>query len=483
MMRQYPGNLEVGAWRHTLPQTSSSHPMSALEDLPLREVLRRLPARDVCSLALTSSTLRARCRRDGAWRDRVTRTLGRWSDGEIPGDEDHCFALYSRLLHAYGPLLGLWRADAPPHGGVVRVVYEAGKEGAGAGRIVGYLVGVRCSHENLVHCSECARPLFYVEPAEVGCRFVCLLAGHDAAEEGGHNQGSRSGSAALDDAPHANRTHPPHAAEAGPLRGIPPSGRAHEGAIDLRLQTCAFTGDNVCGDASVSCSERCYRVDPRNSMGWGVAHNLYVREMERVHASTLGGSGRWGEEVHLGGFDMLRLVDDRSGKAMPAHPLCGLYRAHYGPHGYELILVELERQGTAWELVGLKVSGDVNVPCSQPTWRSHPFRTLPYPGEEADDDEEDDTAANRWARYHVRRPVVNAADGEESPDYRGPMDELSSLEFAGTLPGRGHVAGFGHIHPEWLDGVNCIHFKGTTDTFALHWTAWDLVTLFTKVHT
>ena len=445
-----------------------------------------LPARDVCALASTSRSSRIRCRREGAWRDRMLRVLARVGspcDPGVPSDEDECLAIYSRLLHAHGSLLGFWRADAPPHGGLVHVRFEPGD---GVGRIVGYLVSAECPHADVLRCSECATPLFYVEPdAEGGgsgrCRAVCCMDGRDEEPSEGARLNPRmfaeiNASLRLPEGsirPVAGDVDDPDregaSSAVGPDEAVfrhgRPTGTAHEAAIELRLRTCATSGDNVCEDAHFSCQNRCYRVSERTSLLWGGERNRFLQEVIR----------RGGDEVHRGGFPLLRLdVVEEVTRTLEEerHPLRGLYRGDYASHGQEFVWVDVRREAPdAWCLVGLKVTGDFNVPCSQITWKSRPFRHLPFPPlYEGDVSRREESIA-----------LLNQITRHGSPERGIALDALAHCEVEGAVHGRGQIAEFGYTYPEWMDHVNCVYFKGNPNVFALHWMQWNAVTLYHRV--
>eukprot|EP00775_Hariotina_reticulata_P010766 gene10766-10922_t len=62
------------------------------------------------------------------------------------------------------------------------------------------------------------------------------------------------------------------------------------------------------------------------------------------------------------------------------HPLEGLWKGFYGPHGCELLAIRYDHSGNFARIVATKMRGDPNVPAGQITWRTTaPATTEPWP--------------------------------------------------------------------------------------------------------
>lgn len=58
-----------------------------------------------------------------------------------------------------------------------------------------------------------------------------------------------------------------------------------------------------------------------------------------------------------------------SARASRQHPLAGMWKGMYGPHGLEMQRVEYRFDGPSAKIVAVKVLGDANVPAGQITWK------------------------------------------------------------------------------------------------------------------
>lgn len=96
------------------------------EDLPnelVCTICTYLPAVDVVRFLSTCKTLHAFMAEETIWRH-FCATYDVHDPTELNGRT--FFEVYSRLLHAYGPLIGLWASDTPYQGGILEFRFDAG---------------------------------------------------------------------------------------------------------------------------------------------------------------------------------------------------------------------------------------------------------------------------------------------------------------------------------------------------------------------
>jgi hypothetical protein len=111
-------------------------------ELPIEILLKILDfsdAHDIVSLFSTCRSLYTiSLDNDAVWRDLCARYRV-YSLANLPLSYQSHRALYTRLLHAHGPLLGLWASDAPFGGAIYDVRFDpCFEDGPGAAGIVGW---------------------------------------------------------------------------------------------------------------------------------------------------------------------------------------------------------------------------------------------------------------------------------------------------------------------------------------------------------
>ncbi|KAH9928060.1 uncharacterized protein B0H18DRAFT_1118081 [Fomitopsis serialis] len=100
--------------------------MSAIEHAPydvLTEILILLPATDIVRLLSTSRTLRSYLQEEPIWRT-LSRAYGVTDVSNYGGRS--FYTVYTRLLHKYGPLLGLWAGEHAFSGHIVEFRLDEG---------------------------------------------------------------------------------------------------------------------------------------------------------------------------------------------------------------------------------------------------------------------------------------------------------------------------------------------------------------------
>jgi hypothetical protein len=103
-----------------------------LLNLPLELLLKLLdilPASDTVSLLSTCRPLHVHARSDHVFAPLCAR-YGVYSADAFPTSYRSFYAVYTRLLHAFGPLIGLYASDSPYSGSILRLRYEE-KDGNG----------------------------------------------------------------------------------------------------------------------------------------------------------------------------------------------------------------------------------------------------------------------------------------------------------------------------------------------------------------
>lgn len=118
--------------------------MASVVDLPVELLLvlfNLLQPRDVAHVLATCRALRAHALTDSVWRDLAAR-YGVHDIAHVPEPYHSFRAVYTRLLHSYGPLLGLWASDAPFENAVFRLRWDPGSGMVSAG-IIGELFLLR----------------------------------------------------------------------------------------------------------------------------------------------------------------------------------------------------------------------------------------------------------------------------------------------------------------------------------------------------
>jgi hypothetical protein len=103
--------------------TSSSPPPPPFLALPIELLLKifdHLPAADITRVLSTSRVLRVHARSEHVFAP-LCAAYGVRDVGEFPPPFASFYAVYTRLLHAFGPLLGLYASDAPFRGALLRL--------------------------------------------------------------------------------------------------------------------------------------------------------------------------------------------------------------------------------------------------------------------------------------------------------------------------------------------------------------------------
>lgn len=102
--------------------------MASILDLPVELLLvifALLAPRDIAHLLSICSALHAYADNESVWCDLAARH-GVRDVAHFPARYRSFRAVYTHLLHAYGPLIGLWACDAPFENAVLRVRFEPG---------------------------------------------------------------------------------------------------------------------------------------------------------------------------------------------------------------------------------------------------------------------------------------------------------------------------------------------------------------------
>ncbi|KAI0351534.1 hypothetical protein OH77DRAFT_1498495 [Trametes cingulata] len=89
----------------------------------LLDVFSLLPSRDLVNLLCSCRTLYALVADESTWCS-LSRQYGLRDVTHFGGRS--WYTIYTRLLHTYGPMLGLWAGDHPYTGGVIEITLDAG---------------------------------------------------------------------------------------------------------------------------------------------------------------------------------------------------------------------------------------------------------------------------------------------------------------------------------------------------------------------
>ncbi|KAH9917587.1 uncharacterized protein B0H18DRAFT_1033821 [Fomitopsis serialis] len=361
---------------------------SVIEHAPydvLTEILTLLPATDIVRLLSTSRTLRSYLQEEPIWRA-LSRTYGVTDVTNYGGRS--FYTVYTRLLHKYGPLLGLWAGEHAFSGHIVEFRLDEGNAHRQA-CIIGEFWRFRkpqMFHMNIDQPPELPRyiPAIRIgfaatfsdddEPTNDVAQITCCAPAngnqmnthrahvHHVEQStnsiylGGDNfmaslqhpdfpqsteaswLDTRRPSIPLPTVTTSTSIRRPVGARINPFFGLV----AWQFVMSIHLETTDVTKPR---SITLSCELDCVELEfPTLSM--------------RVDNSVIPRYYPLRSEIRQG-------VDGCSDDWSPAS-LVGLWLGWYGPHGTECLFVEWDEGSQT--LTGLKITGDENVPRGVPSW-------------------------------------------------------------------------------------------------------------------
>ncbi|PCH35616.1 hypothetical protein WOLCODRAFT_107578 [Wolfiporia cocos MD-104 SS10] len=365
-------------------------------DILLR-ILTNLSATDVVRFLSLSRTLHSQICDDRIWKHRSA-TSG-VSDPMFLGHRTY-YTVYTQLLYVYAPLIGVWAGDHPYTGGIIEFRWESGT-GSNTGCIIGDVWDL--------HTSDSEEADGLPQQPQFAAAMKIGFAG-DMSDE--HRK-------ALADNPH------PDQVVALCCKPEPPSCRAH--TVDLNImgatRQSAFMSlprDGVYRHPDFPSEEvdmwrddtrpfPRFRVQEQRAVNQISSSRTYLRLLPiMITAPTsylkpraltmtcalsrcegLKPPTRWGMSAmpYAPRYYPLRVmitkgVDPTSEDWTPTS-LTGLWLASYRPHGTECIMAHWDERKQA--MLGIKITGDQNVPRGTISWEVDMASQTPYEPDERRD--------------------------------------------------------------------------------------------------
>lgn len=345
--------------------TAEWHCVPSIEAAPydvLLEILTLLSAPDIAHLLSTSRALFAYHKEEEIWRT-LSRPFGITDVSSFAGRS--FYTVYTRLLHRYGPLLGLWAGDRAYSGHIIEFRIDRG-----GASIVGEFWRFRKPRLFEIDIDSLPEEPYYIPAFRIGFADAHSGDSYDAAESdavhiictaptrGGHpghiDCADRiMGRTILDGGgPMASIPHPdfPASLDAAwldcqrPTLPLTPT-TAPIPPLPAWIEEIMFTPVRKSRSITLSCASDCVELE-------------YPALSIRVINSIPPRYYPLRNEIQQG-------IDHHADEWTP-ESLTGLWLGWYGPHGTECLFVDYDKEKNL--LSGFKITGDENVPRGVLSW-------------------------------------------------------------------------------------------------------------------